>query len=676
MRISKVNKQEKNLDATLYEVFEDQIEYCIDENGKTKHVTTKEILKKKEVIPHIRGLQKRFSAEVPWKQLPVITEFEIKNNEGENLILKYFGIKSRNYHLEKGNQENSIEMIVEQPLNGERSSEVNEYLKKQIMLLQQNQQKEEFWRVINHQMGCSAEFFLLNLANWNPIWYKELSLNQIIKIILDYDKCVRNQDLPSMKEVWIQDGRKWRVLGIPKPGVRLFLSGLNKILMLWVNSFLESERYHGFMFGRGVNTFWKTLIKKKELKSYCILEVDLSANFNNVRKDNLYKQMETDLKIPSWILSMIHKHLSVKIEKTPVWDLPSEDGQIERILNKDFNEVIRNLPQGLSISPILSIINTKFWIQALREEFQLSYNGFSERCYADDITILIDEKNFLKISEKNIIDEINNSKSSKKYGIVLDKDKSSIVKKGNILYKKKIKILGIEYDFSTNNLNSSTRGRNFNPITKRKERKPQETYLNFPKSDLVEKDEDIIKTDLKFLLQYKELTLENLFKEKGLIKYFNTIIAILFKGPEKVRQNFSIKKSKPNSLLWKITQKKNLEGKNFLNNQKITSFTVGQYYIYSLLQIMTQKKLINNIIVMGELKSLNEKILKKISNVIKVPILSDKYECEEWWELKGEPGETYKKVKYASDDEKRKALELIKFMKNEKQNSRKSMTKG
>lgn len=69
--------------------------------------------------------------------------------------------------------------------------------------------------------------------------------------------------------------------------------------------------------------------------------------------------MEIKSKIPSWVIKMIHKNLSVKILQKQLWDLPSENGQVERLWNENFNLSIRNLPQGLSISPMLSIENTK-----------------------------------------------------------------------------------------------------------------------------------------------------------------------------------------------------------------------------------------------------------------------------------------------------------------------------
>ena len=111
------------------------------------------------------------------------------------------------------------------------------------------------------------------MVNWKPNWYQEMSLIQLLNLIKDYYLCLNKvgKTLPQIREVWIADGKKWRVLAVAKPGVRLFLSGLTKYLMFYFDKILDREIFHGFMHYRGVTTYWKEIFNKKYLESEIIL---------------------------------------------------------------------------------------------------------------------------------------------------------------------------------------------------------------------------------------------------------------------------------------------------------------------------------------------------------------------------------------------------------------------
>jgi hypothetical protein len=77
-----------------------------------------------------------------------------------------------------------------------------------------------------------------------------------MQIKKDYINCLfLIKDLPKVREVWIEDGKQWRVLAIAKPRVRLFLSGINKFFMYYMETYLPKEIFHGFKYGRGVTTY-------------------------------------------------------------------------------------------------------------------------------------------------------------------------------------------------------------------------------------------------------------------------------------------------------------------------------------------------------------------------------------------------------------------------------------
>jgi len=59
------------------------------------------------------------------------------------------------------------------------------------------------------------------------------------------------------------------------------------------------------------------------------------------------------------VLNLFYSHLNVKLIRPEIVDVPSEAGVVERIINKDFDIQRRNLPQGLSISPMLFLNNNE-----------------------------------------------------------------------------------------------------------------------------------------------------------------------------------------------------------------------------------------------------------------------------------------------------------------------------
>jgi len=107
----------------------------------------------------------------------------------------------------------------------------------------------------------------------------------------------------------------------------------------------------------------------------------------------------------------------------------------------------KNLPQGLSISPILSILNTRYWIEDLRKELGLD-PSFRILCYADDISFYCKREDFLRIGKYNFVNVLNSTRSSYKYGIYIDSEKSMVIKSLDKI-NKKMKLLGLEYDFES-----------------------------------------------------------------------------------------------------------------------------------------------------------------------------------------------------------------------------------
>jgi hypothetical protein len=55
---------------------------------------------------------------------------------------------------------------------------------------------------------------------------------------------------------------------------------------------LSKKIYHGFFYSRGVTTYWREIFDRNLLSSPYIIELDLSANFNNIDKKVLLNKLK------------------------------------------------------------------------------------------------------------------------------------------------------------------------------------------------------------------------------------------------------------------------------------------------------------------------------------------------------------------------------------------------
>jgi len=406
----------------------------------------------------------------PWILLPTVSYFQINNSQKKvkNLILELFGLSSNYYENEPVNEKvNFNEMISYDTDVTGLVTPINKRLEKEIKKLNwiMNKNSQKGFERYSKLMGGSYEFFLLNLVNWKPNWYQELSLRQLVKIIKGYKLCLNTfkKELPTIREVWIEDGKKWRVLAIAEPGVRLFLSGLTRFCMFYFDSKLDKKIYHGFMHGRGVTTYWKEIFNNKYLEKEVIIELDFAACFNNIRKAPLIESLESKYKIPKEIVEIIVSHINAEISQKSIQNLPSQDGQIERFLNKDFNLQERNLIQGLPISPLLANLAIKNGLDDLMVELKLT-NEFKHLTYADDLSFYLTQEEFKRIGGYKFVEKMNNSQSFQKHGLRVDQDKSAVVKDKTFL--KDLKLLGLKYHQASQMLRSETRGRLENQLKK------------------------------------------------------------------------------------------------------------------------------------------------------------------------------------------------------------------
>lgn len=615
----------------------------------------------------------------PYKMLSDIRGFKVNETNAKNLLLEVFGLSSKAYSGElTSNKDFDPNEVIHYVRREGVMRGLNTYVHKMIELLYYNRkfEKKEFWKLSEKLMTSCPTWFLLNLINWKPTWYKELSLRDLIKIMKVYLNCnLLESPLRKVQEVWIPDGKKWRVLAIAEKGVRLYLSGINKILMIYFDLILSKNDYHGFMYGRGVSTYWKEILENDLLEWPIIIEMDFSACFNNINKGPLIQSLIEKYEIPENWVRMLLAFITLEVNQPKIKDLPSLDGQIERILNKNFDLYSRNLVQGLPINPMLANIAIKNGMDDLRRQLKISPE-MRVLTYADDVSIYIkSQSDFEKLGGDNFIQTLNQSEAFLIAGLQVDEKKSRIVKK----YDEKrhdLKLLGLKYRWEDGQLQSETRGRPQTP--KKKGRSPIEMDLSFNRVGLSPSDIEILSKEYPYIKSLHTITVKEIIKYDGLKKYFNSIISYLYKGEIRIKQNFSLKNCEENSILWKIVKSRNPKVKRMLNYPNIDNFTISTMLLEQLLCLIVGK-FYENVLIESNKRYFQESKNNKIniwgeefvqeSNYTKMySIMRRLYEfkeglgrydnvenklnqekCETWW----------KKSKNLTEDEKAEILKIL-----------------
>jgi len=289
---------------------------------------------------------------------------------------------------------------------------MNKYIKKQLKRLVKyklQSNTKSYWDLYERLTDNSKSFLLLELYNWEPVWYKKYSLVDMQKILKDYNNCKSLQTpLKPMKELWIKSGIKWRNLNIATKGTRLLLSGFNRYFLLYLDSSFCKPRYHGFFHGRGVSTYWRRLLSDNQdlLKSEYIAEADFASCFPNINRPRLYEILKTSYNLPTSIIEMIKRHVSVPIKQSPLSTIKSKTGLIERILNSELINSDIGLAQGLPISPTLANIIIKDGLENMEKELNIDVPML---CYADDISMYCGRDLYDKLGGDSFVSYLNST---------------------------------------------------------------------------------------------------------------------------------------------------------------------------------------------------------------------------------------------------------------------------
>jgi len=331
---------------------------------------------------------------------PLLSNVEIfsKTLSEWNVDLASYGIKARSKWQENNGPIDpsgglQIKLIYSSTLN----SRGNSYLKRQYSRLsgfRQHHQISSYWKLSWTLMSKSLTFRMASLQSWSPSWYKSLSLKDLKKIFLNLNKILNLENLQtSVSNVWIESPRgKWRQLGIPPKGWRLYLHMLNMFISYVYAPHLPAVSYDGFIFNRGTKSWWEDLLWGPLLTLYhSIIEVDLSSGFPNLSRKFVQKALASDGLIPKNYINLIIHHLNSPLRSAP--SFPTLETFIEHHENMDWRRGNRSVHMGLGISPILFVITANWALNQLK----LKTIDIAYKTYADDWSFYFNFKGLYRL---------------------------------------------------------------------------------------------------------------------------------------------------------------------------------------------------------------------------------------------------------------------------------------
>lgn len=386
----------------------------------------------------------------PCRRLPNVREFKVEVLSDWNPILKKSKLRLKKRMFNP--------LITSIPHS---NKSINRYIEHQFKRLNKHRKNPAaFWR-IGKQLMKSPSYHVNCLQNVLPTWHRTESYRSIWKVMTELTTLSRtwSSDL-EYKRVWIPKGNGGtRPLGVPSLKWRIWLHGLQNILVVWLSVY-QPPNQHGFLPGRGTKTAWSAILETG-LDKQNIYEFDLRSFFSSINKEYL-RQTLIETKMEGWMINWLtklneslpsngeyltdtwpdrHSHLTdykEKVTGSRVWHgLSWEESYWEwRLTSSEkldpkwgIYEWYRGLPQGSPLSPILSCLCLVKWLNSHREVIQ----------YADDGIIstdaALDPTKYLSYPEGS--------------GITVNWSKSRWLRKEGI-WLLPLKFLGLEYEHTPN----------------------------------------------------------------------------------------------------------------------------------------------------------------------------------------------------------------------------------
>jgi len=219
----------------------------------------------------------------PWHIIPSIQGFRIELSPND-WLLTLFGLKKRfpnkmEFDTWKNDDSNGyIDYMFKR-------------LTKQVTLEKYDEASKTIWILMN-----SPAYQVSALNHVMKNWHRKLPINQVIHVMKDVQKLVRNKSTRlKYARVYLQETSKLRPLGVPAMSWRIYLHMYNNCIVQW-RLVSEGNKQHGYLPGRGLITAWFEISKR--LNSPHIFEADFKGFFNNVTHEGLHKTLTEVLGFP------------------------------------------------------------------------------------------------------------------------------------------------------------------------------------------------------------------------------------------------------------------------------------------------------------------------------------------------------------------------------------------
>lgn len=319
-------------------------------------------------------------------------------------------------------------LYISKPKSSAPNNHVNSNLRRIELRLKRlaKENPKNFWALASLLLKKSKSLRMLALRNVKPNWYKDTSLNKIVRTMRKLNGiCRRPRATMEIKRTGIpkEDGTT-RFINAPSLENRLYLWMCNYFLAIFLEGRL-SEHQHGHRHGRGVSTAWKEILTNWD-KYMCVMEFDFKGFHDEIRRHFLVKSL-TNLGVSEEWTIKIGNLCSSYVRNTDPED------PMRRWVARDewqYHHFWKGVVQGMNLAGLCGLaVLEELGVYDMKDG---KYIG-----YADD--------GVLMTNNPQALDELRGKLRTKESGVQLKEAKCGYVKMFGVL-EKPLKFTGVSFD--------------------------------------------------------------------------------------------------------------------------------------------------------------------------------------------------------------------------------------